>query len=426
MEIRDPIHDSIHIFDEEIPVIQNPFFQRLRRISQLGFVENIFPGATHTRFIHSLGVMHIGSQIFEKLFFGSFKNKKVKKMKMTFRMACLLHDIGHSPLSHATEIAMPKLSKLNIPQQFIINKEKKATHEDYTIKIITDSSFSNSLTLLKEEYGVEKEKIAELIIGKTTDAKYFTIDSINYFPLLHQLISGEIDCDRMDYLLRDSYFCGVNYGRFSLNWIIDNINKCIIDNKAFIAINERAVISFDDFLLGRYHMFIMVYFHYKSVCLEKLLIKYINTSNKEYTIPSDIEQYVEHDDDYLMKFLKNSKNNYAKDIVNNRIPDKIYESFNSKQLKILENIEKYLEQEDIEFIRSSSKGRISKYKDKQDSKNILKVIRTVNNKTKITDINNVTSIYKQFQENYEINRLHCYLDKIPFKQRKQIEQLSII
>ena len=190
-------------------------------------------------------------------------------------MATLLHDIRHAPLSHTTESVMPMLSELELPERHqhdSTEKDRQATHEDYTIKIITDSSFTQSLNLLVDKFGIDPNCIADLVVGQTSDSKYFEVEGINYFPLLHQLVSSEMDCDRMDYL-RDSYFCGVSYGKYDIDWIIDNLSPCIIENEAYLGLNERAIPTFDDFLLGRFHMFLMVYFHYRAVCLEKLLEK---------------------------------------------------------------------------------------------------------------------------------------------------------
>ena len=124
----------------------------------------------------------------------------------------------------------------------------------------------------------------------------------------------------MDYLLRDSYFCGVSYGNYDLDWLLDNLEVCIRDKRATLGISERAVVTFDDFLLSRYHMFIMVYFHYRAVCLEQILYKYFNSAANEYTIPGDIEKYLDHDDHFLMKILRKSQNSYAQDLVKNKIP----------------------------------------------------------------------------------------------------------
>lgn len=431
MEIRDPVHGSTHILDEEVPIISHPFFQRLRNIKQLGFSDLIFPGATHSRFIHSIGVMNVGARAFARLFKPQMHNPEIAKLGETFKLACLLHDIGHAPLSHSTEIVMPNLSELKIPEQFLSEKDKskdrQATHEDYTIKSIADSSFAESFKMVEEKYGVERLHVADLILGKTKNPAYFTVEGINYFPLLSQLVSSEMDCDRMDYLLRDSYFCGVSYGNYDLDWLIDNLEICIEDDTAYLGITERAVVTFDDFLLSRYHMFIMIYFHYRSVCLEQLLYKYFATSPNEYTIPADIESYIEHDDHLLMKTMKMSKNKYAKSICQNKIPQKIYESFSPSQFKQLETIQTFLDNEKVENILCSSRGRLSKYYtgDIPQDKFTMRVVRShfgTDLKTYST-INEATDLFSKFSKSHEVNRLHCDFENLTESQKKKVLEL---
>lgn len=433
MEIRDPVHGSIHILDEEIPIIRDDFFQRLRNIKQLGFSEFVFPGATHTRFIHSIGVMNIANLAFDRLFKKHLHDKDYLRLKETLKLAALLHDVGHAPLSHSTETVMPMLSELKIPKEFLSKKDqardRQATHEDYTIKAIVDSKFAESFNLVEKKFGVQKKYIAELITGFTTDENYFTVDGINYFPILHQLVSSELDCDRMDYLLRDSYFCGVSYGSYDLDWLLDNLELCINDKKAFLGINERAVVTFDDFLLSRYHMFIMVYFHYRAVCLEQLLYKYFRTSPNEYKIPASIEEYIEHDDQYLMKILKKSKNKYAEAIIKNQVPQKIYESFNEKQELTLNKIEEYLKNENIEYIRSSSLGRLSKYYVDENSivKFPMKVVRKLfdSNEKIMFDIDEATDLFTKFSKSHAVNRLHCEFEELTEAQKSQLKTLIV-
>ncbi len=431
MEIRDPVHGSIHILDEEIAIIKHNFFQRLRNIKQLGFAEYVFPGATHTRFIHSIGVMNIGERAFNRLFVQLKSSPKLLQIKETFKLGCLLHDIGHAPLSHSTETVMPQFSELKIPEEFLSHSEtqndRQATHEDYTIKSIADSSFSNSFKNVEDQYGVDRKRIADLIIGRTSNNEYFTIDGINYFPILHQLISSELDCDRMDYLLRDSYFCGVSYGNYDLDWLLDNLEICIQDNKAYLGISERAVVTFDDFLLSRYHMFVMVYFHYRAVCLEQLLYKYFSTSPAEYSIPADIEQYIEHDDHYLMKIMRKSDNQYAQAIIQNKIPHKIFESFNCQQLEKLESVQGFLDQNQIEYIRCSSLGRLSKYYHSgfDDERFKIKVVRktiTTNKKT-YSNIDESTDLFKKFSKSHAVNRLHCDLGSLSLELNQQLTKI---
>jgi HD superfamily phosphohydrolase len=431
MEIRDPVHGSIHILAEEIPIIRDDFFQRLRNIKQLGFAEYVFPGATHSRFIHSIGVMNIASNAFDRLFKGRLEDKNIQRLKETFKLACLLHDVGHAPLSHSTETVMPQLSQLQIPKDFLSKKDqlndRQATHEDYTIKSIVDSSFAGSFSLVEKKFGLERKYIADLITGITTDPSYFTVGGINYFPLLHQLVSSELDCDRMDYLLRDSYFCGVSYGSYDLDWLLDNLETCIENNTAYLGINERAVVTFDDFLLSRYHMFIQVYFHYRAVCLEQLLYKYFKTSPTEYIIPASIEEYIEHDDQFLMKVLRKSKNKYAEAVVRNQVPQKIFESFNEKQELKLSVVQDFLAKENIEFIRSSSSGRLSKYyvDETNPGKYPMKVVRKLfGSDQKITfSINEATDLFTKFSKAHAVNRLHCDYESLTPAQQKRILEL---
>ncbi|MCB9060033.1 MAG: HD domain-containing protein [Halobacteriovoraceae bacterium] len=427
MEIRDPVHGSIQIQNEIIPIIRNDFFQRLRFIKQLGFSEYVFPGATHSRFIHSIGVMNIAERVFEKLFGKKNDHKDFEKLKNTLKLSCLLHDIGHAPLSHSTESVMPNVFQLNLPEVFRPKVNRQATHEDYTVKIITDSSLAISFGQIEQFYGVNRDRVADLVIGETKQDDYFSIDGINYFPILHQLVSSELDCDRMDYLLRDSYFCGVSYGNFDLDWMIDNLEVCLIEDSAYLGISERAVVTFDDFLLSRFHMFLMVYFHYRPVCMEQLLLKFFKTAPNEYKIPHDVEDYLEHDDHFLLKTLRQSKNKYAQSIVNNNIPSKIFESFNNNQLKKLEKIEEYLNAENIEYIRGSSQGRLSKYYNESHNENTtgLQVVRTLLNGKKKTyfDISKATDLFQKFSTSHAVNRLHCNMGEVTKQQQARIDEL---
>lgn len=430
MEIRDPVHGSIKILDEEISILETPFFQRLRNIKQLGFSEYVFPGATHTRYLHSIGVMDVASKVFEQVFKDHRKSADLERLKETARLACLLHDIGHAPLSHTTEFVMPMLSKINLPKPFDEKTDRQATHEDYTIKSIVDSSFTSSFKQVEEKFGVNPVQIAELIIGHTESPEYFTLGGINYFPLLHQLVSSEMDCDRMDYLLRDSYFCGVSYGKFDLDWIIDNLHPSIENNQAFLGINQRAVSTFDDFLLSRFHMFLMVYFHYKSVCLEKMLKRYFNSSPTEYKIPADIEQYLEHDDHLLGKVLRKSDNTWAKRIVHGQIPKKIYEIYGPTQLENLKMLEKFLKDENIDFIKCSSSGRLSKYySDGLDDTNKfpLKVLQlsSIDNKViSSININEATDLFEKFSRSHTVNRIHCDFEALTKSQQQEILRIT--
>ncbi|MGE3611640.1 MAG: HD domain-containing protein [Bacteriovoracaceae bacterium] len=428
MEIRDPVHGSIPILDSEIQIIEHPFFQRLRNIKQLGFSEYVFPGATHTRYLHSIGVMNVSTLVFNSLF-KEQNSPDIKRLRETLRLGCLLHDIGHAPLSHSTESVMPMVSALKLPKQFSHGSvDRQASHEDYTIKSIIDSSFTSSFKGVKAEFGVEPYAVAELVIGETNHPDYFTVGGINYFPLLHQLVSSEMDCDRMDYLLRDSYFCGVSYGKFDLDWIIDNLKICTENNEAYLGISERAISTFDDFLLSRFHMFMMVYFHYRAVCLEQMLLRYFESHQHEYSIPADIEAYLEHDDPYLYKILKKSKNIWAKRVVMNAIPKKILETFGENYLDQMYALENFFKSENIDYIKCSSTGRLSKYysANSPQQKYPMKVLREsslAKNHRTVKNIQEATDLFLKYSESHAVNRIHCDFDDLTSSQQKKVMEI---
>lgn len=427
MEIRDPVHGSIPIYDSEIEILEHPFFQRLRNIKQLGFSEYVFPGATHTRYLHSIGVMNVATMVFDNLF-KSQGSLEILRLKETLRLGCLLHDIGHAPLSHSTESVMPNVSALKLPKQFQESVDRKASHEDYTIKSITDSSFTQSFQGVRSAFGVEPFAVAELVVGETKNPAYFTVNGTNYFPLLHQLVSSEMDCDRMDYLLRDSYFCGVSYGKFDLDWIIDNLKICNEGGLAHLGISERAISTFDDFLLSRFHMFMMVYFHYRAVCLEQMLSRYFNSVKNEYAIPADIEAYLEHDDAYLYRVLKKSDNIWAQRIVKNNIPKKILETFGTAHLQQMHDLERFLKSENIDYIKCSSTGRLSKYYSANSPQQHypMKVMReSALDKThrSIKNIQEATDLFQKYSESHAVNRIHCDFEELRPSAQKRIQEI---
>ncbi len=429
MEIRDPIHGSISIEKNEVPLIEHPFFQRLRNIKQLGFSEYAFPGATHTRYIHSIGVMSICHRIYDKLFADqSISMQDSLRLKKTLAIAGLLHDIGHAPLSHSTERAMPQVQELHLP--LLYDKKfdhRQATHEDYTLKAITDSSFTETLVPLERELGLSRYAIADLILGETNQPEYFTVKGTNYFPLFSRLISSELDADRLDYLLRDSFFCGVSYGNYDLDWIIDNLLIHKQDDQAFLGLFEKAIPTFNDFLLGRYHMFLMVYFHYRAVCLEQMLQKYLENSSQEYQLPASIEEYQKHDDYLLMNVLRKSSDQWAKKISLNRIPAKIFDVYNPspQQMEIFDSLIEWLQEKQIDYILCSSKNRLSKYQSSSSKNHPFKVISRPSyySQVKVKNIEDVTDLFNKYSATHEVIRLHCDIDHLTSENRTKLQTI---
>ena len=320
MHIRDPIHGAIEVTVDERALVDSPQFQRLRYVKQLGFADLAFPGATHTRYAHGLGAMAVASRVWAAL---SPKLELEAADRARFgqlvRLAVLFHDLGHAPLSHATEKIMPPADDLKLPawvQGEDDEPGRQANHEDYTLKLVLDSGLAAEISRRFSSLGIEPAHVAGLICGRRPPgADPYRSGGRDFLPVLRSLVSGELDADRMDYLQRDSFYTGVNYGKFDMDWLVQNVTAAEMDGRVYLALQHRAVFAFEDFLLSRYHMFLSVYFHYASVGYEVLLQRYCETNDGEYALPSDVDHYLQHDDVALISALRASSNPWARRVV---------------------------------------------------------------------------------------------------------------
>ena len=230
---NDPIYGFINIQSEIIfDIIEDPVFQRLRRIKQLGLTDFIYPGALHTRFHHAIGAMHLMTKAITTL---RSKNIEISNEEaLALQLTILLHDIGHGPFSHALEFSL--LHGVN--------------HESL--------SFLFMKRLNKKYNGVLD--LALKIFQDTYERKFF-----------HQLVSSQLDMDRLDYLKRDSFFTGVSEGVIGLERIISMLNVA----EDSIVIEEKGLYSIENFLNARRLMYWQVYLHKTSVSAEKMLINTI-------------------------------------------------------------------------------------------------------------------------------------------------------
>ena len=321
MHIRDPIHGAIEITPDEQALVDTPQYQRLRNVKQLGFADLAFPGATHTRYAHGLGAMAVATRIFDALSPRlELDESDRSRFRQTLRLAVLFHDLGHAPLSHATEGIMPQAAALRLPDWVQTDErranDRQANHEDYTLKLLLDSGLAAEISRRMGPRGIEPAHVASLIAGLPAPGPpVFRSGKRDLFPIFRQIVSGELDADRMDYLQRDSFFTGVNYGKFDMDWIIQNLSSIERDGRVHLALQHRAMFAFEDFLLSRYHMFLSVYLHYASVGYEALLQRYCATSAGEYALPADPDEYLLHDDVALIAALRQSKNPWARRVV---------------------------------------------------------------------------------------------------------------
>lgn len=426
MEVRDPLHGTILINDAESAVLDSRAFQRLRQIKQLGFAEFSFPGATHNRFLHSLGAAHIAGRAFDQLFkdFKFSKAKARQRLRQCLRLGALLHDVGHGPLSHTTEEVMPPLKDLNIKAydklrddiplpKSVRSANRQANHEDYTIKFITDSRLTE---VLKNNFKDIQPIHVACLIDKSLRAPddFFIEQGIDFRSVLSQLVSSELDVDRMDYLERDAYFCGTNYGRVEMNWLIDNLAYHIKDDQMYLAVGRRALYAFDDFLLARHHMNLMVYFHHKSIIYEEMLNRYLTSNECSFFLPGDIEEYTKYTDYSLYEHLSQSQNEWALRITDRRIYKVLFELHATEESGRIEKMRKEVEAAGIPVIVAGSSIRLSKYHSAATVEKAFPifVVDPYDQKSKAFPIEKSTKIFQKYDEIRKIDRLYVPPEKL--------------
>jgi HD domain protein len=312
--INDPVHGFIKIPYEIIfDIMEHRCFQRLRRISQTGLLSLIFPGATHTRFHHAIGAMHLMFNALEIL-----KQKGVKistEEEKGAMLAVLLHDVGHGPFSHALE------------------------------NILMDNWHHEKLSLLLMEQ-LNEEFSGELTIAiQMFQGKY-------HRKFFNQLISSQLDVDRLDYLKRDSFYTGVSEGNINTQRILSTLN--VLDDE--LVLDEKGIYSIEHYLVARMFMYWQVYYHKAAVLAENLLIKIMNraktlvsqnmkveaSENLKYFLyresstqatEEDIARFIELDDTDVLQAIKSWKNHedfvlsyLCKTVINRKFPKIIYSS----------------------------------------------------------------------------------------------------
>lgn len=435
MEIRDPVHGSIIMSDSEVAILDAPEYQRLRSIKQLGLSEFSFPAATHNRYLHSIGVCHLAGRAFDQIFNKlNFSHQSVRdRLRQCFRLAALLHDIGHGPLSHVTEAVMPLLEELNVGvyqnrlksmyQLGIVPAlDRQANHEDYTIKYITDSPLTN---IIKATFSDISPLHIICLIDKTIACSddFFIDQGIDYRPILSQLVSSELDVDRLDYLERDSYFCGTNYGNIDLEWILSNLRTHLLENKMYLALSRRALYTFDDFLLSRHHMNLMVYFHHKSIVYEEMLIRYLESEDCSFKLPADINEYTSYNDYKLFEHLTKVKNPWAVRIALRRPYRNLIEFHNVTDIQRPERIKNKLLENGIDAIWTSSHLRLSKYHSSsaEDRALPIYVVDPYDKRESPVPIEQSTKIFHAYEGERVIDRVYVEPEKFD-KAEKLLEK----
>lgn len=313
-EIRDPLYGFIDFTDWEKQIIDHEAFQRLRRIRQLGLTDMVYPGATHTRFEHSLGVMHLATLMFDAIV-KKPENMKILNEELRYdksglkierqliRLAALLHDIGHAPFSHASEELMPKNNKTG----------KQYTHENYTTAFIEGplkSVIENNQR--NKNCRITAKEVAALIEGNK--------DVLGERAFWKVIISSQLDADRSDYLLRDSYHIGVKYGIYDHARLLNTLALGIKSkSQVVLGINKDDLHIAESIIIARYRMFSQVYFH-KTIRafdyhLEKAMKRVL--IDEKLPSPKELDEFMKLDDNVLWaSFQKNNTDPNCKTILN--------------------------------------------------------------------------------------------------------------
>jgi uncharacterized protein len=266
-EFRDPIHGYIYANSLERAIIDTSTFQRLRRIRQLAGCHLVYPGGQHSRFEHVIGCMYLAGRVGASLRENQQWPKKDEGEKL--RVAALLHDVGHGPFSHMFEEVMAAKTQFN--------------HEDMTRKIVRESEIGDII----ERNGYSKARLGNLAIGKSDKDD----------PFMNEVIGGGLSVDIMDYLLRDSYFTGVEYGKVDVHRIINSFEV----HEGSLALAQASIFAFEALLIARYEMFRAVYFHRTVRAAELMIIKAMLLSDKALNLTDlSLENYLSLTDEVTL------------------------------------------------------------------------------------------------------------------------------
>lgn len=320
---RDPVHGFVHADSLEQALIDSRPLQRLRSIRQLGFTYLVFPGAEHSRFSHALGAMALAGRVYDALASkggGILDDDPRSHSRRSIRAAALLHDIGHAPFSHSAEELF----------------QEGIDHEEMTCRILELDEIKEIFEELGD--GVQPADVQRLLSAPEDSTE----------RLLTQIISGQLDVDKMDYLLRDSRFCGVRYGNFDLERLLDTMLPLEDPQTGDwgIGVAEGGVHALEALVMARYYMFTQVYFNTKGKSFELHFNEWLR--EKSHLWPTDPKAFLDHTDFSVMTAMRESESRHALAVTERKYYPMVFETrehLNRKERQQFEELVPILQEE---------------------------------------------------------------------------------
>lgn len=291
LSFRDPIHGFIRTDPLESALVSSRPLQRLRFVRQLGLTFLIYPGAEHSRFSHVLGTMHLAGRVYDALAGrpdSPLDPDPKSRDRRLVRVAALVHDIGHAPFSHTAEDLF----------------DQEIDHEEMTWRLLMSPELTTIFDQLGD--GVDAESVVRILAKKGRSA---------HEHLLSEVITGELDVDKMDYLLRDSLYCGVRYGTYDLERLVDTVEplRDPSNGRWHIGLVAGGVHALEALVMARYYMFTQVYFNPTGKVMELHLNEWLRAVGKRWS--SEPATFLEQDDVTVLEAMRHSDHAHARAIL---------------------------------------------------------------------------------------------------------------
>lgn len=293
--IFDNIHGYITLNQVESRILETPYYQRLRWIRQLGFSFYIFPGATHTRHAHALGVLHVMHKIIKSIgkatsdtrLFDPKARDEATNFHRTMRLAAMLHDIGTFPFSHSIELAYINHWR---HQSHLGRPKYRANHEVLGSEIILNTDFEGGLTRILKEEGIDPVELSKVIAGNSSNL------------LANQLMHSDVDADRMDYLIRDAHHTGIKLGIYDQDLLIRSLDVYSDGKKEVLCVREDALNLVDAFLVSRYFWYSQIINDgtgYKFDLIAAKICEYFLENGLSYSFEHLMDKVIKNPNEYF-------------------------------------------------------------------------------------------------------------------------------